>query len=112
MDSKDPKDSPLARQRRASESDSIIDQRSLNQGRSAEASTTAAGAVGAGAMGGNDVRPRNVDLMQMLSRAQDEYDRGNQPSPQRQKKAKAHKVSPGAIRCVLTIASVVARVAQ
>lgn len=77
-DSKDPKDSPLARQRRASESDTLLDQRpsrSAHPGRSAEEAGAAMKGEGSNGGGASAAPPRNVDIMQMLYKAQDEYDK-------------------------------------
>lgn len=51
------KESAIGRQRRASESDTTIDSRAIDAGKSI------------------DVMQKNVDIMQMLSKAQDEYDK-------------------------------------
>lgn len=51
------KESAIGRQRRASESDTTIDSRAIDAGKSI------------------DGMQKNVDIMQMLSKAQDEYDK-------------------------------------
>ena len=65
------------RQRRASESDTLAerlnDVKPLQQARLA--STAGAGPVKAGPGFGPSLQQKNVDILQILSRAQDEYDK-------------------------------------